>query len=143
MVSRKVGSTLDVIGVIMLILFLAAIIFLITISSIPTPREGCGTAYCRDGEYIEAAVTEFMKRPTNLSYYHTIGEVPIVNNTVVEVNGSGVIPDEDYYVVAVCPLLTVSNPKGILKHVPVMTHSRNCLLEGANAQLGAYDCAHC
>lgn len=82
-----------------------------------------------------------MTRPSDPSYNHTIGEVPIVNESIVEVNGSQVITGEDYYIVAVCPLLMSSFPKGILKNVPDgYVHPRNCFPDGANAQPNVTDC---
>ena len=106
------------------------------------PKIGRSTqpTYNADREQIGAAVAEFMQRPTNLSYYHTIGEVPIVNNTVIEVNGTNVAPDKKYYVVAICPLLTSSTPKGILKMVPATTHPNNCIMQGANAETSVTAC---
>lgn len=97
-------------------------------------------AYGYDREQIQAAVGEFMTRPTDPSYNHKIGEVPIVNESFIEVNGSYVIPGEDYYVIAICPLLTSSTPKGILKNVPITAHPSNCLSEGANAEVNVTDC---
>jgi len=91
-------------------------------------------AYGYDREQIQAAVAEFMTRPNDPSYNHKIGEVPIVNESFIEVNGSYVIPGEGYYVIAICPLLTSSKPKGILKNLPITAHPSNCLLEGANAE---------
>jgi len=106
---------------------------------------GCGEEgkelYEEGRELIEAAVAEFMFRPTDLTYYHTKGEVPIVNKTVIVVSGLADVPDEDYYIVAVGPLLMTSLPRGILKWVPASTHHRNCFPDGANAQLNVTDCA--
>jgi hypothetical protein len=84
-----------------------------------------------------------MQRPTNSTYNHITGDVPIVSKSVIEINGSEVIPDEEYYAVAICPMLTLSSPMGILKHVPSTTHPINCFPEGANAQQGVYDCKEC
>lgn len=100
----------------------------------------CG--YNPHREQIEAAVYEFMQRPTDPTYNHTTGDVPIVNNkSVIAVNGTMVVQGEEYYVVAVCPLLESSSPPGILKLVPEVVHPRNCLAEGANAKPGVVDCA--
>ena len=102
------------------------------------------TAYNADRQQIEVAVAEFMTRPTDPSYHHTIGDLPVVNYDAFEVNGSEVIPGKDYYPIALCPLLTGSQPKGILKDAPPSANLMNCLDDGANAEPGVVDClANC
>ena len=105
------------------------------VGGIPPP------AYNQDREQIEASVAEFMTRPNDSSYNHMLMDVPIVNRSIIMVNGSEVLQGEEYYVVAVCPLLRSSSPPGILKRVPPSVHPRNCLPEGANAQPNVTDCA--
>ena len=109
----------------------------VTFEYVPSAFPG---AYGAEREQIEAAVAEFMIRPTDPSYNHRIGEVPIVNASIIEVNGSYVIPGEEYYVIALCPLLTSSSPKGILKGVPITAHPSNCLFKGANAEPNVTTC---
>ncbi len=104
------------------------------------PNRPPGFWYHSDREQIGAAIPEFMTRPTDPAYNHTLGEVPIVNRSAIAVNGSEVVQGEEYYVVAVCPLLTSSRPRGILKWLPDTAHPRNCLPEGANAQPNVTDC---
>lgn len=98
------------------------------------------TAYTAERQQIEAAVAEFMTRPSDPSYHHTIGDVPVLSYDAVEVNGSEVIPGKDYYAIAMCPLLIDSHPKGILKDAPPSAHPDNCVCEGANAEPGVADC---
>jgi len=98
------------------------------------------TAYNADRQQIQAAVAEFMTRPSDPSYHHTIGDVPVVNYDAFEVNGSEVIPGKDYYPIAICPLLTGSYPMGILKDAPPSANLMNCLDNGANAETGMASC---
>lgn len=133
-------NAIDIIALFISILLISGFIFLFIMLLLPEPLYRI-TPYTSDREQIDAAVWEFMGRPTDLSYNHTIGEVPIVNNTVIEVSGWDSIPDKEYSIVAICPLLTSSSPKGILKQVPASVHPRNCLLEGANAELNVTDCS--
>ena len=125
--------------IVLLLLIIGALVFLV-ISFWPMshPRP---SPYNTDWERIMAAVAEFMIRPTDLTYNHTTGEVPIVNKTVIAVSGLDLYPDEDHYVIAICSLLVNSSPPGILKQVPQSVHPRNCLPDGANAQPNVTDCA--
>ena len=145
MYSKKCGMTLGITGAIVLIALLASMIS--TISCSPAGRSNCcrGTAFNADREQLEAAVAEFMQRPDDPSYNHTYGDVPIVNESAFTVNESvtcpgGVPSDEDYYVIAICPLLTSSEPMGILRNVPATAHPKNCFPDGANAQPGVTAC---
>lgn len=101
---------------------------------------GCfsATPYNRDREQIGAGVHHYMNER---AFNNTTVSVPIVNMSVFTVNGSEVVLGEDYYVVAICPLLTSSKPKGILKQVPATAHSRNCFPDGANAQPNVTNCS--
>jgi hypothetical protein len=101
------------------------------------------TPYESDREQIKAAVVHFMTMPTDPTYHHTIGDVPITCGTCLdsgaippEINGSEIIPNESYCPVAMCPLLTSSFPMGILKGIPASTNASNCVDCGANAELG-------
>ena len=127
---------------------IALVLVLMLLGSYFLVRSSCGgfwrgtpITYNANREQIEAAVNEYMTRATDLSYNYTTGDVPIVNKTVIAVNGSKVVPDEDYYVIAVCPMLVDSQPRGILKNVPYDVHPRNCILEGANAEAGVVNCS--
>jgi len=101
------------------------------------------TPYEADKEQIEAAVAEFMTRPTDPAYNHTIGEVPKQGYKTARINSSNisgpeVIPGEWYYPIAICPLTTHAFPKGILKNVPASVHTDNHICGGANnASYGA------
>ena len=68
------------------------------------------------------------------------GEAPIVNSTVISVNGSNVLESEDYYAIAVCRLLGSTSSGDIMKNLIYVTHSRNCVAEGANAEPYATNC---
>ena len=144
--SRKVGLTLGITGAIVLIALLAFTVFFVSCS--PSGRSDCcpGMAYNADREQLEVAVAEFMQRPDDPSYNHTQGEVPIVNESVFIVNESVTCPQsvttsgKDYYVIAICPLLTSSEPMGILRNVPATAHPKNCFPDGANAQPGVTAC---
>ena len=100
------------------------------------------TAYNADREQMKAAVEVFMEMSTNVSFNHTQGEALIVNKSVIGVNVTEVIPDKEYYVIAVFPMLTSSQPQGILKVAPPATaHPRNCFRSGANAEPNVTICA--
>lgn len=101
---------------------------------------GFQTAYTADREQIKAAVAEFIARPSDPSYHHTFGDVPVVNDDAVEVSGGQVIAGKDYYVIAMCPLLVTSSPRGILKSVPDTAHPDNCVKQGANTEPGMASC---
>lgn len=123
------------------ILFILVWIYVINFTGYHGGRS-YATAYNADREQMKAAVEVFMEMPTNVSFNHTQGEVPIVNNSVMGVNGTEIIPDEEYYVIAVFPLLTSSQPQGILKAAPPATaHPRNCFRSGANAEPNVTICA--
>jgi|GEM_PF-801484 len=98
------------------------------------------TRYNSNREQIEAGIHHYMNERAN---NNAAAGVPIVNMSVFAVNGSMVIPSEDYYVAAICPLLTSSKPAGILKQVPATVHSRNCFPDGANAQPNVTNCSGC
>ena len=106
----------------------------------------CCSFYHADREQLEAAVSEFMQRSGDPPYNYEYGDVPIVNESVVRVNVSTtncryeIYPDEDYYVIAVCPLLTRATPRGILREVPRTAHPMNCRPEGANVEVNVTDC---
>jgi hypothetical protein len=128
------------------ILFIFVWIYVINFTGYYGGRSAA-TAYNADREQIEAAVAVFMELPTNVSFNHTQGEVPIVNKSIVTVYSSSDaqwrrIPDEEYYVIAVFPMLTSSQPQGILKVAPPATaHPRNCFRSGANAEPNVTICA--
>jgi len=131
--KKREGFTLIELLIVMVILAILAGIVIISIGGVI--GRGHNTAYNADREQIEAAVAEFMTRPTDLTYNHTIGEVPLVNSTAVApINGTDIIPNESYYTMAICPLLTSSFPKGILKDIPGTVHANNCVDEGANSE---------
>jgi hypothetical protein len=101
---------------------------------------GFQTAYTADRTQIEAAVAEFMIRPSDPSYHHAVGDVPLVNDDAVEVSGGQVKAGQDYYVIAICPLITSSSPRGMLHGVPDSVHPDNCVQQGANAEPGMAAC---
>jgi hypothetical protein len=68
------------------------------------------------------------------------GESPIVNSTVISVNGSKVIEGKDYYVIAVCRLVGSNSRNGVSENALSLVHARNCLPEGANAEPYATNC---
>jgi len=130
-------------------LALTAVVLLVTASACTMGTQqspsaaidrGFQTAYTADREQIKAAVAEFIARPSDPSYHHTFGDVPVVNDDAVEVSGGQVIAGKDYYVIAMCPLLVTSSPRGILKSVPDTAHPDNCVQQGANAETGMASC---
>jgi prepilin-type N-terminal cleavage/methylation domain-containing protein len=138
---KREGFTLIELLIVMVILAILAGIVIISIGGVI--GRGHATAYNADREQIEAAVAEFMTRPTDMTYNHTIGEVPLTGGGCLdasavppEINGSDVIPGELYCPVAVCTLTTSSFPKGILKQIPATVHNSNCVSTGANAEDG-------
>lgn len=136
--GKRKGFTLIELLIVMVILAILAGIVIISIGGVI--GRGHATAYNADREQIEAAVAEFMTRPSDAAYNHTIGEVPITAANATAVNGSEVIPGELYYTVAICPMLTSSFPKGILKEVPSTVHSDNGAASGANAEMNVSVC---
>lgn len=133
--KKREGFTLIELLIVMVILAILAGIVIISIGGVI--GRGQATAYNADREQIEAAVAEFMTRPTDDTYNHVIGETPktAANATLaVDINGSEVIPGETYYEVAICPLLTTSYPKGILKQIPATINASNQANTGANAE---------
>ena len=141
--NKREGFTLIELLIVMVILAILAGIVIISIGGVI--GRGQATAYNADREQIQAAVAEYMTRPTDMTYNHTIGEVPLIdptgasNSTVgcVGVNGSDVLCQQTYYLIALCPLTTNSFPKGILKQVPATAHSSNLADAGANSEDGA------
>jgi len=138
--SRK-GFTLIELLIVMVILAILAGIVIISIGGVI--GRGQATAYNADREQIQSAVAEYMTRPTDNTYNHTIGEVPLIDPSMatfiqgqVNVSGDDVLA-ENYYLIALCPLTTSAFPKGILKQVPVTAHSTNLANAGANAEAGA------
>jgi len=126
---------------VMVILAILAGIVIISIGGVI--GRGQATAYNADREQIEAAVAEFMTRPTDSTYNHVIGEVPKTNAAVIA--GAGLTGEEvlaqDYYTIAICPLMTTSFPAGILKTMPATVNVSNQLTAGgagfnANAEVG-------
>jgi prepilin-type N-terminal cleavage/methylation domain-containing protein len=149
--KKREGFTLIELLIVMVILAILAGIVIISIGGVI--GRGHATAYNADAEQIEAAVAEFMTRPTDATYNHVIGQVPVgVAGTLngaagapaPNISGPGVIQTatgEIYYVVAICPLLTSSFPQGILKNVPPTVNSINQDATGgagvnANAEVG-------
>ena len=137
--KKREGFTLIELLIVMVILAILAGIVIISIGGVI--GRGQATAYNADREQIQAAVAEFMTRPSEGP--HTIGEVPALNATVVNVTGALADP---YYPIAMCPLLTTSFPKGILKNVPDTTSPANGIAEvgspnaWANVTACAADC---
>jgi len=130
-------NTKKVIALFISIPLICGLLFLFAMLLWPEPRIGRGItpAYNADREQIGAAVAQFMSRPTNSSYNHTIGEVPVtswVGRAADTISGEGVILGEIYYPIAICPLLTTSSPKGILKNIPASAHADNIAPGGAN-----------
>jgi len=144
--KKREGFTLIELLIVMVILAILAGIVIISIGGVI--GRGHATAYNADNEQIEAAVAEFMTRPTDDTYGHTIGEVPItggasLNAAVlvvpIEIQGPGVIQSakgEVYHPIAICPLLTSSFPQGILKQIPATVNALNQVATGANAEAG-------
>jgi len=138
--SRK-GFTLIELLIVMVILAILAGIVIISIGGVI--GRGQATAYNADREQMEAAVSEFMTRPTDPTYAHTIGQVPVVDwNTSVPAatwnDSPEVIPGENYYLVAICPLTVNAFPKGILKQVPATAHPSNLATNAGGANQEAY-----
>lgn len=135
--KKREGFTLIELLIVMVILAILAGIVIISIGGVI--GRGQATAYNSDREQIEAAVAEFMTRPTDVSYNHVIGETPKTGGAAIngsDINGSEVDDSQVYYEVAVCPLLTTSFPQGILKQIPATAHSDNLANTGANAENG-------
>ena len=139
--KKREGFTLIELLIVMVILAILAGIVIISIGGVI--GRGHATAYNADREQIEAAVAEFMTRPTDTVHNHTIGEVPLMTGDFSglcldsaaippEINGSDVIPGELYCPLAICPLLTSSFPKGILKQIPATVHTNNAIATMAN-----------
>ena len=140
---KREGFTLIELLIVMVILAILAGIVIISIGGVI--GRGHATAYNADMEQIEAAVAEFMTRPTDPTYNHVIGEVPITAGATrngaagaaaPNISGPGVIQTltgEIYYPVAMCPLLTSSFPQGILKNIPPTVNTLNQVASGANA----------
>jgi len=132
--SRK-GFTLIELLIVMVILAILAGIVIISIGGVI--GRGQATAYNADREQIQSAVSEFMTRPTDPSYGHVIGAVPLVDpNTSKPAtdwnNSPNAIPGESYFVVAMCPLTVNAFPKGILKQVPATASMANTATSGDN-----------
>lgn len=87
-------------------------------------------AYNADRERIEYAIAS----------HKNIG-IPIINSSLIIVNGSEVFKSKGYHVIAMCPLLGSSYPKGVLYGVPPTTHKKNCIKEGDNIGSQVTDCA--
>ena len=134
----KRWATSSTLLVLVFVLFILVWIYVINFTGYHGGRS-YATAYNADREQITAAVDYFMALPTNVSFNHTQGEVPVVNKSIVTVYSSSDarwrrIPDKEYHVIAMFPMITISQPQGILKSVPATAHPRNCFPEGANAQ---------
>ena len=136
--KKREGFTLIELLIVMVILAILAGIVIISIGGVI--GRGQATAYNADREQIEAAVAEFMTRPTDITYNHVIGEVPLtaaagVNGT--DIDGAEVQNASVYYTVAICPLTVDAFPQGILKQIPATAHGNNMANSGANAEAGA------
>ena len=140
--KKREGFTLIELLIVMVILAILAGIVIISIGGVI--GRGQATAYNADREQIEAAVAEFMTRPTDDTYNHEIGEVPITNAVGIldtAITGDDVITGQTYYTVAICPLTTSSFPQGILKQIPSTVNVSNQDNAGgaganANAEVG-------
>jgi len=142
--KKREGFTLIELLIVMVILAILAGIVIISIGGVI--GRGQATAYNADREQIEAAVAEFMTRPTDATYHHEIGETPKTtgaNRTADTIIGEDVIPGEIYYEVALCPLLTSSYPQGILKQIPATAATANLANTGANAEARVDDSGTC
>jgi prepilin-type N-terminal cleavage/methylation domain-containing protein len=139
--SRR-GFTLIELLIVMVILAILAGIVVISIGG--TIARGHANAYEADREQVEMAVADFMTHNAPTAGEPPLqepGEAPLVEG--VNLSGPDLLPGEKYYTVAICPLLTNSHPKGMLKHVPNTAEAKNCVIDlsGANAISGVYNCS--
>jgi prepilin-type N-terminal cleavage/methylation domain-containing protein len=139
--SRR-GFTLIELLVVMVILAILAGIVIISIGGVIA--RGHASAYDADREQVEMAIADYMTR-----YAPTAGEPPLQEPGEVpwvewvDIFGPDLMPGENYYTVAMCPLLTQSQPKSMLKQVPNTAEAKNCAIHptGANNASGIYDCS--
>ena len=117
--KRRLSKYLKVSLLLLLVVFIIGVIVILSIGG--EVKRGCGgNAHCIDGEYIKAAVKEYMDSND--------GAVPLVNKSVVNVSGWNVIEEENYYVIAACPLLD------IFEFLPLTLEAGNCASGGANGE---------
>ena len=144
--KKREGFTLIELLIVMVILAILAGIVIISIGGVI--GRGQATAYNADREQIQAAVSEFMTRPTDANYGHVIGQVPLIEPNMTaatplvggtDIIGEGVLTNQEYHLIAMCPLTVNAFPKGILKQVPATAHSVNLADAGANSYVGYAD----
>ncbi len=128
-----------------IISFIGAFLIWVVVISIGgyVPR-GYHVEYLADAERIELAVAEYM------TWQHLICEDSpqhwgcqwglTTSNTSINVTGENVSAGDKYYIVAICPMLTSSFPKGILNEVPSSCAVANCEHKGANAVYNVTTC---
>lgn len=136
------GFTLIELLVVMVILAILAGIVIISIGG--TIARGHANAYDADREQVEMAMADYMTRHAPTAGEPALqepGEAPLVEG--VNLSGPDLLAGESYYTVAMCPLLTLSQPKGMLKQVPNTAEAKNCVIEpsGANNMSGIYNCS--
>jgi prepilin-type N-terminal cleavage/methylation domain-containing protein len=136
------GFTLIELLIVMVILAILAGIVIISVSGVISRGEA--SAYDADREQIEMAIADYMTRYAPTAGEPPLqepGEAPLVEG--VDIFGPDLISGEKYYTVAMCPLLTASFPKSMLKHVPVTAENKNCVIDASGANSGAdiYDCS--
>jgi prepilin-type N-terminal cleavage/methylation domain-containing protein len=139
--SRR-GFTLIELLVVMVILAILAGIVIISIGGVIA--RGHASAYDADREQVEMAIADYMTRYAPTAGEPPLqepGEVPWVEG--VDIFGPDLLAGESYYTVAMCPLLTQSQPKSMLKQVPNTAEAKNCAIHptGANNASGIYDCS--
>lgn len=136
------GFTLIELLIVMVVLAILAGIVIISIGG--TIARGHANAYDADREQIEMAVADYMTRHAPTAGQPPLqepGEAPLVEG--VNLSGEDLLQGESYYTLAICPLVTKSYPKGMLKHVPVTAEAKNCAIHpaGANNMSGIYNCS--
>ena len=140
--NRRKGFTLIELLIVMVILAILAGIVILSIGGVIA--RGHASAYDADREQIEMAIADFMTRDAPTAGEPPLqepGEPPLVEG--VNLSGPDLLPGERYYTVAMCPLLTASQPKSMLKHVPATAEAKNCAVDptGANGVAGIYNCS--
>jgi len=129
------GFTLIELLIVMVILAILAGIVIISIGGVIA--RGHAAAYDADREQVEMAISDYMTRYAPTAGQPPLqepGEAPWVEG--VDLFGDDLLPNESYYTVAICPLLTQSHPKGMLKQVPNTAEAKNCAFHVTGANNG-------
>lgn len=112
-------------GSLLLLLLAPFIVVMVTILCSDVKGRN-GDPYSATVKHIESSVQAYLKAHA--------GEAPIVNSTVISVNGSNVNTEENYYVIAACLLVGSNSSSGFSENALTLVHPRNCWPEGANAE---------